>query len=179
MWLPEDELFFTWDLKLPTSHEEMEEFHKFLQSHRDELICNRLSTPPQLDILHRWTSSTQHAQVNDSDYRKPLDPLLFEAFAKETAVGPEFQLTFPLNIGEDKWGQVWKAKIRYQEKEADVAIKIYVQSLFPWPESLGDVKQNNWEPSPLHARNEAWAYAQMHSLQGNYILKGPPPPQVD
>lgn len=171
MWLPEDELFFTWDLKLPTSHEEMEEFHKLLRSQRKKFIRDCLSTPPQLDILRRWTSSTRHTQVDNSDYRKPIDPLLFEAFTKEAGVGPEFELTLPLNIGKDKWGQVWKAKIRYQEKEADVAIKIYVQSMFPWPESLGEVTMKCWEPSPVHARNEAWAYAQMHSLQGSFIFK--------
>lgn len=70
----------------------------------------------------------RHVQVHDTDYRQPLDPLLLEAFTKDVAAGPEFDLTFPLHIGEDKWGQVWNAKIRYEGREADVAIKIYVCS---------------------------------------------------
>lgn len=178
MWQAEDEVFFKRDLKLPSNKEEMKKFLNRLQSERSELLRSEpyifsqpytlVKKPPQVDILHRWTYTTRHDQITDIGYRAALNPLLFEAFT-EAGVGPEVQLILPLCTGENKWGQVWKGRIRYNDEEADVAIKLYIQSLFPLPDDLQQVQREFWASSPLQARNEAWAYAHMHSLQGQFI----------
>lgn len=173
MWLSEDEKFFNRDPKLPTTDEELLSFIEHLQSQRHALLRNEpflfVVKPPRFDILHRWTCALRRDQITDRGYRAALNPLLFEAFTEEAAVRPELHLTSPLHTGEDKWGQVWKAKIRYEGAEADVAIKLYIQSLFPLPEEPLQVQRGSWATSPQQARNEAWSYAQMHSLQGQLV----------
>ena len=91
---------------------------------------------------------------------------------------PQLVLKTPLQVGEEKWSQVWTGIMTSKDlphvPPAPVVIKLFQESLFPGDpyliDFLGDLQYAEWFPGARLAANEVYAYDRMKAIQGRVIF---------
>jgi hypothetical protein len=82
-------------------------------------------------------------------------------------LAPSFEIKRPLETGGERWAQTYVAQASGQQ---EVVLKIYQESLFPWPIFYeGEVFVNGWKSSWQVGAHEEAVYDYLKPLQGSDI----------
>lgn len=175
--LPSDNFFRdAYPMTLP----EYEANVKRLETARDAWHAAREALPdgavPTIKVLARWPDSRDLSKLQPEELkdRRAIPEIARNpAYKKALADKIEIVLGTPLQSGDKKWSQVWKARVNVPGAVgSDVVIKIFQESLFRRPDEYGvpgdEVEDYGWWPSGARiARTEAWAFnVKLKNLQG-------------
>ncbi|EJU00283.1 hypothetical protein DACRYDRAFT_117317 [Dacryopinax primogenitus] len=81
----------------------------------------------------------------------------------------DFDLTRPLQVGNRRWAQVWEAvTYDFDGDYQTLVVKLFIDSLFPTPESQGFDMAGTWTAARLRD-SESWAYNALSDLQGGLL----------
>ena len=147
-----------------------------LGRYEDIALATPISVPHTLIVTDRLIGQSYRNYAASSGRRRELLPILFHPDFKRLD-SLRFVLTSPLQVGQDKWSQVWQATIASTDSSsiapAPVVIKIFQQSLFKIYPSSSDVwndpEEVDWYPGPHFSAREAWAYECMRDIQGEIL----------
>ncbi|BGP48855.1 hypothetical protein JCM10450v2_004732 [Rhodotorula kratochvilovae] len=139
--------------------------------------------PLERGVVLAWDSPNLHSDAlppadypRDPPEQSPHDPrplftsLLASNSPARGGAGWKIRLVEGIQTGEDQWSQVWRCKVvdeRGQDLVESVVLKLYQQSLFPFPPEHDD-------PSPS---TESWTWFPAHHLedreaQAYHVLRG-------
>jgi len=130
---------------------------------------------------------SQYLVVTDRHVRQSIQvpiegrrkfPQILPVSASTPIKALQLVLENPLQVGEQKWSQVWKGTISSRAapeiEPAPVAIKIFQQSFFKYlpcmRDFMGDPDRVAWFSGANLAGNEAWAFDRMQRLQGTFYF---------
>jgi hypothetical protein len=120
-------------------------------------------------LMSHHDQNVQHLSAG----AREVPPILrLGAFKRLDAI--ELVLENALQVGNRKWSQVWKAKLRHTEAPhmapAPVVVKIFEESYFKYlpgfSDLCGDPNYAEWFPGAHLSGREAWAFDRMKALQG-------------
>ena len=131
-----------------------------------------LPLPLELDILLYCDPDT--AEPLHEGIQKAFPPRRESAFHKYGELGePTLHITRKIRLGVNYHSQVWAGTLGFERTEAvPVLVKIFQQSLYPWPEFYDEdgINGGAWNFGVDRAKYESWACRHLASLQGEFLL---------